>query len=185
MASRAVAVALFAATLGTVCAPRATQAQNLVQNPFFNEGLNGYQSTGSMINTQTTQTPGVSIAILFPGSILTQSIGTTIGTQYMVKFFTSFANPTSLHDVLFASFGDNAITLDSGQGATDGVFRFSATATDTTSILRFAEGPGVNVLTGLDVEAAPAPIPGAGGLSFIAGLAALAGVAVRRRKQGA
>jgi hypothetical protein len=175
-------ILLFAIVVGVVFAPQSAQAQNLVQNPLFVDALSGYQSLGSMINTQTTQTPGVSIAILFPGSVLTQSIGTTIGTQYMVSFFTSFANPTSQHDVLFASFGDGGITLDSAQGATNGVFRFSATATDTTSVLRFAEGPGVNVLTALDVQAGPAPIPGAGGLSCLTGLAALAGVAIRRRR---
>jgi hypothetical protein len=184
VASRAFSVALLTAAVVGAFAPRTAQAQNLVQNPLFVDGLNGYQSTGSMINTQTTQTPGVSIAILFPGSLLTQAIQTDINATYLVKFFTSFVNPGSMRDVLFASFGNNGITLDSGNGDVSGIFSFTATATDSQSILRFNEGAGLTVITALDVEAAPAPLPGAGGLSFLAGLAALAGVAIRRRRHG-
>jgi hypothetical protein len=184
VASGAFSVALLMAAVVGAFAPCTAQAQNLVQNPLFVDGLNGYQSTGSMIITQTTQTPGVSIAILFPGSLLTQAIQTNINATYLVKFFTSFVNPGTQDDVLFASFGNNGIRLDSAKGDVPGVFSFTATATDSQSILRFNEGSGLTVITALDVEAAPAPVPGAGGLSFLAGLGVLAGLAARRRRHG-
>jgi hypothetical protein len=181
----AFAIALFVAAVGSLFAAQAAQAQNLVQNPVFFDGLNGYESTGSLITTPATMTPGVNIAILAPGSILTQSIQTNINATYLVKFFTAIINPQTMRDVLFASFGDSAITIDSANGDMNSLYSFTATATGSNSTLRFAEDSGFTGITGLDVEAAPAPVPGAGGLSFLVGLAALAGVAVRRHKQGA
>ena len=179
---RSTAIALALSAVGFLAAPSA-QAQNLVQNPNFLNGLSGYQSLGTPFNIQTTQNPNFNLAVLAPGSILTQSIQTNIGVNYLISFYTSFANTAMFHDQLFASFGDGGVTLDSQSGATAGLYSFSATATDTTSTLRFGEGTGgVNLLTALDVEAAPAPVPGAGMLSAIAALAGLLGIGRRNRK---
>jgi hypothetical protein len=180
---RAAALAVALGIAGWLGAAGSASAQNLVTNPNFDSGLDGYSANG-FVGVYGYYSP--TNALLCASSCgystlatLTQSIVTTPGTSYMVSFLASFypGNYT-------ASFGTGSF---SHQGTSQDIttafpFSFTGTATGTSTDLTFTSD-GAIALDNLDVESAPAPIPGGGGLSVIAGLGGLGWLAVRRARQ--
>jgi len=174
-----VALALVAVFAGSVFAPRAAHAQNLVQNPVFVDGTNGYSVTG-MITVMPTQNPNFYLAKLFPGALITQTVNTNPDTLYTVSFFAAFTPTNNLLNIYFGNGG--SLQLSSAAGSTNGIYSFSALSSGDSSVLGFSEGGGVNLISALDVEAAPTPLPGSGALSFVGGLAGFAAFGIRRRR---
>jgi hypothetical protein len=181
--SRPFALAASFVVMGWFVAAGPAFAQNLVTNPNFDNGLNGYTSTG-FVGVYTYY--GSNNALLCDSACgyttlatLTQSIATTPGQSYLVSFLASFYPGTYT-----ASFGTGSFTH---QGTSQDIqtafpFSFTGTATGTSTDLTFTSD-GATALDNLDVESAPAPIPGGGGLSVIAGLGGLGWLAVRRARQ--
>jgi hypothetical protein len=180
---RAAALAASLAVTGSFITIDPAVAQNLVTNPNFDNGLDGYTSTG-FVGVYTYY--GSNNALLCDSACgyttlatLTQSIATTPGQSYLVSFLASFYPGTYT-----ASFGTGSFTH---QGTSQDIqtafpFSFTGTATGTSTDLTFTSD-GATALDNLDVESAPAPVPGSGALSVVAGLGALGGLAVRRSRR--
>ena len=181
-AFRPVTVAAVLAVIASVFAALSASAQHLGSNPTFDNQLTGYTTTG-FVGVYTYY--GTNNALLCDTSCgyttlatLTQAIATTPGQSYLVSFLASFYPGTYT-----ATFGTGSF---SHQGATQAIgtpyaFSFTGTATGTVTDLTFTSD-GATALDNLDVEAAPAPLPGGGQLSI---LAALGWFAIRRRRNPA
>ena len=182
LSRKACAVTLTALVL-LMGALHSAHAQNLVQNPNFTDGFNGYTVTGTnnRLDTQYTDAAGDSLftVVLVAPASLSQTIATTPGVTYMVSFLGIFDPGAYTY-----TFGTGSLTLNGSSGCcTYGQpFTFTGTATGTSTILNFTANGGAEGFTSLDVEAAPAPLPGAGALSLIVGLAFLAVGAMRNRR---
>jgi hypothetical protein len=180
--NRALAAAITLAT--AFVSLQLAQAQNLVQNPSFADG------GGSFIGYSTNATSlgyfnGNYAANLSAGDYLTQTIATTPDATYIISFMATFegSGPADYN----VSFGSGSLDYTNATGCCNQLapFSFSATATGATTDLTFtnAQSPPESI-TALDVEAAPAPLPGAGAPSLFAALLALT-VAGLRRVRGA
>jgi len=182
-ASGRVGVAMLLGLLGPALMPHSAGAQNLVQNPNFTDGLNGYTACCNV--TTSSDFGGVTAAILPAGSTLTQSIATTPDTLYTISFLATF-NP-GFYSVTFGS-GSFSHLGGEGECCAFSPFSFTGTATGTTTDLTFFDNADTQGerLTGLDVEGppgAPAPVAGAGGLSLLAWAAFLGGKLVWRNRR--
>jgi hypothetical protein len=199
----AVAV-LFAASL--VSAHHA-RAQNLVQNPGFEDTLS---ETGSATTTpgwttgggggtafSTSQAnpddPGPNSGIWYAEfqstsanqagtSTLSQTITTVKNTDYVVTFF--LANNGGPHDSFLATFGGQTV-LSLTDSEAFGYTRYTATikATSTSMVLAFTgeQDPSVFGLDDVSVEAGPAPVTGGGIGSIIVVIAGLSLHRMRRK----
>jgi hypothetical protein len=158
---------------GLTAAPLVAHAQNLVQDPNFANGFNDYVDVCCDVTTMPG--PNGNEAVLPGGSNLSQLIPTTPESLYLISFMASFTGPGTYT----ASFGDVTFTENPNQ---PGMFSFSATATQGSTLLNFATTTDSNTefLSNLDVEAAPAPVPGDGALS----VCVLLGVLAIRRLRG-
>jgi len=157
------------------------RSQNLVQNPNFTDGLNGYVTTGSV---NVGDFNGTLTAVVFSPDSISQAIATSPGTLYTVVFSATYDPP--IVDSLVASFGSGSFSVtptNPGDG-TFYTYDFSGTAEGTSTNLSFTATDGAFAITGLSVEAgvagAPTPVPGSGALSILGGLSMFAIAAVCR-----
>ncbi len=179
--------------LGAFSMPMSSaSAQNLVEDPNFVDGLEYYQYNNNA--TPTTMANGINGVDLGPNALVEQyplTSAYTAGTTYIFTFMAAALNASD-PTTLIASFGPNCIG-----DCEDAVFQqttsntaltqysFTATGQDPASesyLYVETSGDGSAFVTGLDLEAAPAPIPGGGVLSLGALLAGLAFHAIRRRQ---
>ena len=165
-----------------IMAPQSVRAQDLVQNPDFTNGLTGYVTSGSV----TTQPLNGTHIAFFGGanSSLSQEIATVPGGVYTFTFMAAF--DPGIADTALASFGTGSLPFSFAAGQASGSpaqYSFSATATGTLTNLAFSNNTGESYIEFLDLQAAPAPVLGAGGYSFLAGLAWLVGARLLRRRR--
>jgi len=175
LVAAALTLGAFSATL------RHAQAQNLVQNPNFFDGLTDYTTTADsddnvFANTfsggptnPTGGTNSVEGAVSTPGvpAVISQSLTTTPDTIYLVTF--AYAVEPDVTDSFTVTFGNQTKTYTSS--TSDGetpfdVISFTATSTSANSALTFTGTEGAFAVSELDVEAGPAPVAGGGALSF-------------------
>ena len=189
----------LAATFASLAVAGPAAAQNLVQDPGFedtvapNGGSRATSSPGWMLNSDTFTyfattgsgfTPNSGNWIIVFGdespqtaatAVLSQVIPTVPGQQYAVSFFlANLGNPT---DQFTATFGNQTLlSLSNAQPFPYTQYLATVVASSTQTTLSFV-GEQVPSYFELDdisvVAAAPAPTPGAGALSFIAGLGGL------------
>jgi hypothetical protein len=168
------AITAFAAILAPA------HAQNLVQNPDFANELNGYTVSGEGTPTFASYGDADSnlhnTVVFNEGISITQSIQTTPGVFYMISFLGA-SEPGSY----ITTFGDGSLT-SAGDAAccTLTPSMFFGKASGTSTDLTFTAASGTEAITALDVEAAPAPVTGAGILSFCVAFAGLAFHRMRR-----
>jgi hypothetical protein len=175
------------------------QAQNLVQNPGFEQSVDANTSPGWTANTTccgenntifldkpsyahsgdwSAQFSETTLSDAMAGA-LSQVIATRPMTAYTVSFFLS--NSEGPENSFTATFGGQTV-LSLTNSPLFGFTEYSATivATSTSSTLSFVgeQAPGYFELDDVSVtQAAPAPVTGGGVLSF----AAAAGLMVLRR----
>ena len=194
-------IGLAAAILACASAHQAL-AQNLVQNPGFedtpNDGSNtspGWTldptSSTTYLNGTATANSGDWAAEFFATDAagatqgtLSQTITTVPSTTYIVSFY--LENEGGPHNSFLATFGGQTV-LSLTDADAFGYTRYSATiiATANSALLSFRgqQGPSDFLLDDVSVVAqgAPAPVTGGGLLSVAV---VLAGFAVRRTKAG-
>jgi hypothetical protein len=166
----------------TFFAPPRADAQNLVQDPNFANQFRDYtlSGTGSSVISSFSDSNGNSLqsAILFAPESLSQTIQTTPGATYLISFLAVF-DP----GIYTYNFGNGVLTLDGSTGCCIlQQFSFTGSASGKTTDLIFSASQGAEGFTSLDVESAPAPLPGSGAFSVIAALTALAFGAARHRR---
>ncbi len=166
--------------------PQDARAQNLVQNPDFTNGLTGYNAIGGV--TAEPYSNGIDIAFFAnPNSSLSQTIATVPNTAYTFTFMAAF--DPGIADTALASFGNGDLPFSFAANQASGSpsqYSFTGTATGTSTILSFSNITGESFITGLDLEGqqgAPAPVAGAGGLSFLVSFAWLVAVRLARRRR--
>jgi hypothetical protein len=192
---RCIASAALAA--GALLTASFAQAQNLVQNPDFFDGLTGYATTAdsdqnviarNFLGGPTSPTEdGNNSAEGFLSetgapSMISQSLTTTPGTIYLVTF--AYAVEPGLTDSFTATFGNQTRTFTSSVSDGDTPFdiaSFTARSTSAKTALTFTGTEGAFAVSDLDVEAGPAPVTGGGVLSFCLIAAGLAVRHFRRR----
>ena len=191
-------IVVAAAMVLVVAVPHRADAQNLVQNPDFFNGLTGYTSSGSVFATSfvggpaNTQNPqgtnsaegdGPGAADTSVPAVLTQALTTTPNTTYLVTF--SYALEPGINDSLTVSFGNSSetFTTSKSDGSTpfDTVSFLAKSNSRGTTDLTFTATEGAFAVSELDVEAGPAPVTGGGILSFGIVIAGLAARRIRRR----
>jgi len=177
-------------------------AQNLIQDPYFARGLPESGTTDSAGNTyySSSATPstfagltGITLSGANYGYFYVSPLGgyDTNGVNYVFTFLAAALNP----DVSSPVYAQFAYTTDPEGAAMlnptatgSGLTQYTLTGTssgiygNTGYFYVQAYGGGDVFVTGLDFEAAPAPITGSGTLSFGVVLAALAAHRLRRRK---
>jgi hypothetical protein len=187
------AMALFAAP---------AHAQNLIKDPYFTNGVPQSGSTDSVGNGYYTSGATSSTFGGFTGATLTGSQYGYIevyplagydssGVNYVFAFLAAALNP-DIPTTVFAQFGyttgpsSAAFTRQSLTGSGLTQFSLAGTSTNTNGNLGYlyvqAYGGGDVFVTGLDFQAAPAPVTGGGVLSFGIVLAGLAAHRYARRK---
>jgi hypothetical protein len=146
-------------------------AQNLVENPDFSEGNGSFDGYTTNANS-FAYIDNMYLAVLDPGDFLTQSIATTPGVTYLTSFVAT-------------SFGPGNLTYSNATGCcTLTPFSFSSSPDGSSTDLTFTnDGPASEYVGQLDVEAAPAPIPGAGASSLAIGALGLAGARIMKRRR--
>ncbi len=190
--TRLAAVGAFAALLAQ---PQSAAAQNLVLDPNFGKGLDDYSTSYNATPTTMNGMTGVDLFDPNGGSAYVEqyplSSAYSAGTTYIFTFLAAALNSDAPTE-LIASFGPNCVgdcentdfdQTTSNTGLTQ--YSFSATAQDSGSVSYLyveTDGGAGAFVTGLDLEAAPAPIPGGGLLSFGVLLAGLAVHGVRRKQ---
>jgi hypothetical protein len=202
-------IAFFVAS--AVIPAQSVQAQNLVQNPGFEDstsdtdspgwllGVAGEGSTSFANNSDIAHTGAWSVTFgsgdsQSPIDTLSQIFATVPMTTYLVGFYlfdagiTSFADNGTGSDKSFeVKFGGETIlSLTSTVPGAYNYYSASFLANSSEATLEFTGRSSPFSRYSLDdisVEAAPAPVPGAGGLSLIAGAAMLAGARVRRMRR--
>jgi hypothetical protein len=189
----AVIAALFTAVL--ISPPRA-EAQNLVQNPDFFNGLTGYTTSADTFqNVNATDFPGgptnptaggtnAAVGIVSTAgddATIAQSLTTAPNTLYMVTF--AYAIDPSTADSFTVAFGNahHTYTTSTSDGSNpfEVVTFMARSGTGRSTTLTFDGSEGGFAVSELDVEAAPAPVCG-GGIASASVM--LAGWAVRRRR---
>ena len=207
LSSPAMALAVVAGLSGFASASHPASAQNLVLDPFFANGLADYQTSGNVGVYQIPDGPNAA-GILGPNETanltglsfptpsgvvgtLSQLIATTPATEYLISF--SLAFDGNVADSLTVSFGgvNSVLQFPATRGNGNGgngpsaadlqMFGFMASSGGATTDLSFMTNDGGFIVTGLDVEAAPAPLPGGGALSLGAFCALLAAHRMRRQ----
>jgi len=178
-------------------ASRHAQAQNLVQNPNFFNGLTDYTTTAdSDENVFASSFPGGPTNPAEGGTnaaegdvsdttpaVISQSLTTMPNTLYLVTF--AYAVDPSSADSLTVTFGNQTKTFTTSisNGSTPfDVVSFTATSSSADSTLTFTGTEGAFAVSELDVEAGPAPVAGGGALSFALIAAGFAGRQFRRRR---
>jgi hypothetical protein len=186
------AVGVFAALLAQ---PQSAAGQNLVQDPNFGNGLDDYSPNYNATPTTMNGMTGVDLFDPNGGAAYVEqyplSSAYSAGTTYIFTFLAAALNSAAPTE-LIASFGPNCVgdcentSLDqtiSNTGLTQ--YTFSATAQDSGSVSYLyveTDGGAGAFVTGLDLEPAPAPIPGGGLMSFGALAAGLTVYGVRRKQ---
>jgi hypothetical protein len=180
----------------------ASHAQNLIKDPYFTNGVPSYASTDSAGNTYYPYlaTPstfdgltGVTLSGSSYGYFYVNPLGgyDTNSVNYVFTFFAAAVNP-DLSSPVYAQF---AYTTDPSSTSSlyvpslgSGLTQYTLTGTsinlngNTGYFYVQAYGGGDVFVTGLDLEAAPAPVTGGGVLSFGIVLAGVAAHRLRRRK---
>jgi hypothetical protein len=175
-------------------------AQNLVQNPGFENTPTGGESSPdwtldtssgtTYVNGEGTANTGIwAVEFAAAGAAaasqgtLSQAITTTPSTYYTVSFF--LANEGGPHNTFLATFGGQTV-LSLTDAAAFSYRQFTATirVTSGSSVLAFTgeQDPSDFLLDDVSVESGPLPVTGGGLLSF--GIV-LAGFAVRRMRASA
>jgi hypothetical protein len=160
---------------------------NLITNPGFEDGFNGWTATGSGIVVGTffgtsPHSGSSQAAFTLPGGSLSQSVATTPGASYTINFFLALAgvNPVSTS----VSFGGvsllNTIFAPSF-GYTEFTFNVTAStaSTDLSFLYTFVSGRTVIFLD--DVSVTPVGVPDAGSTLRLLGCALHGLVALRRK----
>lgn len=157
-------------------------AQNLVENPDFSEGNGSFDGYTTNANS-FAYIDNMYLAVLDPGDFLTQSIATTPGVTYLTSFVATFPGQTP--GTFTTSFGPGNLTYSNATGCcTLTPFSFSSSPDGSSTDLTFTnDGPASEYVGQLDVEAAPAPIPGAGASSLAIGALGLAGARIMKRRR--
>ena len=178
-------------------AAQPAQAQNLVQDPDFSAGLTYYQSpygfsSGGVTATTYDGMTGVQLS----GSAYAYVeqypiVGYTSGVTYAFTFLVAAINPDQ-PTTIYAGFSptcsgecQGASLQQTTSSSTLTQFSLNGTASNSSGSYFYIEaGGGDAFVTGLDLEPAPAPIPGAGIMSFTILLAGLAFRRMRARQSG-
>ena len=182
-------LAMLGALAVMFTAAQPAQAQNLVQDPNFSAGLTYYQSPyGDSFDATPTIYDGMT-GVELSGSATgyvhqTPVVGYTSGVTYLFTLLAA-AIDSNQPSTIYFGFGPTCAcqnsTFDQNTALTQ--FSVSGTADSSSGSYLYIEASGGDAfVTGLDFEAAPAPIPGAGILSFAVLLAGLAmrGMSTRR-----
>jgi hypothetical protein len=198
--ARTAPLAIAITSMALLASP--SHAQNLIKDPNFAGGVPPNQSTDSAGNTYYTSAATSSTFDGFTGATLSGSqygyievyplAGyDTSGVNYVFTFLAGALNP-DLPTTVYAQFGYTAgsstAAFASQSLTSSGLTQFSLTGTSTKAYgdLGYfyiqAQGGGDVFVTGLDFEAAPAPVTGGGVLSFGIVLAGIAAHRLRRRK---
>jgi hypothetical protein len=199
---RIAAIAIFA---GAAMSAQPVQAQNLVQDPGFEDSTDGATSPGwtlgmsgegftDFANNSDTARTGNWSATFGDASqqdatidTLSQTIATVPQTTYLVSFYLADASPGDGKTFLATFDGQTVLSLTSTDMAGYVFYSASIVATSSDATLAFngTNPPAQFYLDDISVEAqgAPAPVPGTGGLSLIAGAAMLAGAGWRRMRR--
>ena len=194
---RIAVIALLA--VGAAMIARPAPAQNLVVNPGFEDSTDSMTSPGWTLgqtfgytsfenNSGDAHTGAWSATFGDTQNVtLSQTITTVPGTTYLVSFYLADNNTGAGGKSFLATFGSQTVLSLTNSTATGYLF-YSAdiVATSSQSTLSFtAENPpGQFNLDDIsvEVEGAPAPMPGTGAASLIAGAAMLAGFMRKRRR---
>jgi hypothetical protein len=178
-----------------------SHAQNLIKDPYFANGVPSYASTDSAGNTYYPNgaTPstfdgltGVTLSGSSYGYFYVNPLAgyDTNGVNYVFTFLAAAMNP-AVSSPVYAQF---AYTTDPSSAASSlfqpgsDLTRYTVTGTSTGTngntgyFYVQAYGGGDVFVTGLDFQAAPAPVTGGGVLSFGIVLAGVAAHRLRRRK---
>jgi hypothetical protein len=157
-------------------------AQNLVQNPDFSEGDGSFDGYNTNANS-FAYFDNMYLAVLDPGDFLTQSIATTPGVTYVASFVATFPGQTP--GTFTTAFGPGNLTYSNATGCCSLTpFSFTSNPDGSNTNLTFTnDGPASEYVGQLDVEAAPAPIPGAGASSLAIGALGLAGAMIMKRRR--
>ncbi|HEX4366858.1 MAG TPA: DUF642 domain-containing protein [Rhodopila sp.] len=184
--------------MGAAMIARPAPAQNLVINPGFEDSTDGMTSPGWTLgptfgftsfenNAGDAHTGNWSITFGDTQNVtLSQDIATVPGTTYLVTFYLT-DNNTGAGGKSFLATLDGQTVLSLTNSTATGYQFYSANivATSTQSTLSFtAENPpGQFNLddVSVEVEGAPAPVPGTGIVSVLAGVAMLVGTRRMRR----
>jgi hypothetical protein len=180
--ARTAPLAIAITSMALLASP--SHAQNLIKDPNFAGGVPPNQSTDSAGNTYYTSAATSSTFDGFTGATLSGSqygyievyplAGyDTSGVNYVFTFLAGALNP-DLPTTVYAQFGYTA-------GSSTAAFA-SQSLTSSGYFYIQAQGGGDVFVTGLDFEAAPAPVTGGGVLSFGIVLAGIAAHRLRRRK---
>ncbi len=185
-----------------LAAPRGVKAQNLVQNPGFEDSTSSTSSPGWMINTGSYNyfagpdsgfTPySGNWAVVFGAEdsntanteALSQTIATVPMTTYIVSFFlANLDGPTNQFTATFD--GQTVLSLTDASSFAFTQYSASIVATSSQSTLQFVgeQVPSYFVLDDVSVEAAPMPIAGSGLPSLFAGLVCLVAIIRRKRRR--
>jgi hypothetical protein len=198
--SRFTSLAIVFAAAALIAAP--AHAQNLVKDPYFTNGIPPYASTDSAGNTYypNAATPstfggltGITLSGPSYGYFYVNPLGgyDANGVNYVFTFLAAALNP-DVSSPIYAQFayttGPSSVAI-LGPVATGSTLK-QYTLTGTSSAIYGntgyfyvqAYGGGDVFVTGLDFQAAPAPVTGGGVLSFGIVLAGLAAHRYARRK---
>ncbi len=203
---------LAAPLLAIIVLAQPAQAQNLVPDPYFTNGLPDNGSTDQAGNGFVYMGTTATTPMTFDGKTGIVLSGAQAGffeislagydnnsVNYVFTFLAAAVDPQTQTGVN-AQFGTTVPTVgcDGGpcanvvqQLTSSGLTQFTLTGTSAFSsdgtiggyLFLGAAGSGDVFITGLDFEPAPAPLPGGGLLSFCAAIASGLGVRrLRRRK---
>jgi hypothetical protein len=202
---RIAGIAIF--VTGAAISAQPVRAQNLVQDPGFEEstdsttspgwtlGMSGEGYTYFANNSDTAHTGNWSATFGDASQqdatidTLSQTITTVPQTTYLVSFYLADASPGGGKTFMATFDGQTVLSLTSTDTAGYVFYSASIAATSSEATLAFSgtNPPAQFYLDDISVEAqgAPAPVPGTGGLSLIAGAAMLAGVRWQRKRRKA
>jgi hypothetical protein len=199
---RNAAVAVLVACAAVTTQP--ARAQNLVLNPGFEDSIGSATSPGWTLGmsgepyTYFDQNGGSARTGLWSATFgdatqqdgtidtLSQVITTVPQTTYLVSFYLADASPGGGKNFTATFDGQTVLSLTATESAGYTFYSADIVATSSQSTLAFSgfNPPAQFYLDDISVEAegAPAPVPGTGGLSLIAGAAMLAGAHWRRMR---
>jgi hypothetical protein len=192
--------AMLVAVSVMFAAAQPARAQNLVQDPNFSAGLTYYQNPyGFSSGATATTNNGMTGVTLTGGSAYGYVeqypiVGYTSGVTYIFTFLAAAIKPDQ-PATIYAGFDPSCSTdgcnSDASLAQTTSsttLTQFTVTGTATNSSGSYfyieADGGGDAFVTGLNFEAAPAPVPGAGIMSFVFLLAGLATRRISLRRAG-
>jgi hypothetical protein len=188
---------------GAVIPAQSAQAQNLVQNPGFEDSTSDTTSPGWKLDMSRERFTGFANNSVFAHTgtwsanfgdltqqdatidTLSQVIPTVPMTTYLIIFFLSDYGTGSDKSFVATFDGQTVLSLTSQDTSPYTFYSASVVATSSEATLAFAgQNPSSQFfLDDVSVEPAPAPVPGAGGLSLIVGAVMLAGSRLRRMRR--